>query len=788
MSEQQYLNISPTENCRLSPRTVRAWRHLPDQIKNDSTFRNLKLRIENIPEFDDPSAGPSSSMMTPDEFEPPPTPNRLVVPKSSAHKGSTETLMKSKKKSNREYFIRIGLLCIWVFCTLILMAKQERKADDVHQVTLTPNQTKTQVIFKNYMPDTSKIQIVLAGAFVPQYYRYLATHFFNIWVEFETDEDYMNAKRLGLKDEEIQRRNITEIWSVPIVCESLVEIVPEMHHNKIFMLDHLSTNRTLRGTTRLCMNTTLSTNFPVALAYDLFPINTDYGIIFAALVLIGLYILIISEVVHKAIAAILAATMSIAILALMNERPTKDELSSWVDIETLLLLFCMMVIVGILSETGIFDYLAITAYKRTKGQIWPLINTLCLFTAIVSSILDNVTTVLLMTPITIRLCEVMQMNPVPTLMCIIFYANMGGALTLIGDPPNVIIGTNRDVIASGITFTKFSLHMGAGMAIIFLTVNLHLRFIFRNMRDLKFTEPSNVTELRQELAIWQKAASSLSSYSKEEGVVRDKLLRKCKLIFTKLKDTLKGFKVDVIPIVEKHQTFDESVKEFLHKGSTLDKSLLYKCGATLAFVITLFCLHSIPELNLSLGWIALLGTLFLLILADHVDIECVLGRIEWATLCFFAALFILIGALSELGLIEWVGKQTEIVIMSVAKEYRLSMAIILVLWVSAIVSSFVDNIPLTTMMIKVITSLSQNDELELPLQPLVFALAFGGCLGGNGTVIAASCNMVCAGVAEQHGYRMSFMQFFKVGYPVMLGSVIVATVYLLVIHVTFGFV
>ncbi|XP_050055665.1 P protein-like isoform X2 [Aphis gossypii] len=719
--------------------------------------------------------------MTPDELQS--SSLKSTMPKSMCEKTSTLRFLHAKKKSGREYTVSIILICIWLFCTIVLMAKQERKVDDVHQITLAPNETKTQIIYKNYMPNTNKIQLILAGAFLPDYYSTLATHFFNIWIEFEPAEDYDMPSKLGLKLEDIhQSRNITQVWSIPIVSESLVEVVPEMHHNKIFKL---FSNVTLHGDTRLCMNTTLSTNFPIALTYDLFPINTEYGIIYAALVLIGLYILIITEVVHKSIAAILAATMSISILALLDERPTKDELSSWVDIETLLLLFCMMVIVGILSETGIFDYLAIVAYKETKGKIWPLINTLCFFTAIVSSILDNVTTVLLMTPITIRLCEVMQMNPVPTLMCIIFYANLGGALTLIGDPPNVIIGTNKDVIASGIDFTTFSLHMGAGLVFIFITVNLHLRFIFRNMQDLKFTEPPNVTELRQELAIWQKAAYSLSSYSKEEGVVRDKLLRKCKTIFSKLKDTLKGFKIDVLP-TERLQNYDESIKDFLNKENPLDKSLLWKCAISLGFVITLFCLHSIPQLNLSLGWIALLGTLLLFILADHVDIECILGRIEWATLSFFAALFILIGALSELGLIEWVGKQTEMIIMSVAKEYRLSVAIILILWVSTIVSSFVDNIPLTTMMIKVITSLSQNPELELPLPPLVYALAFGGCLGGNGTLIAASCNMVCAGVAEQHGYRMSFVQFFKVGYPVMLGSIVIATVYLLVSHVTFG--
>ncbi|XP_016656534.1 P protein isoform X3 [Acyrthosiphon pisum] len=743
-----------------------------------NSHRNMYQRF-----IDDPSAGPSSTVaMTSEELEP--SSLKSTTSKSSCEKTSAHNFLHAKKTSGRKYTVSVVLICIWLFCTIVLMAKQERKVDDVHQVTLAPNQTKTQIIYKNHMPNTNKIQLILAGAFMPDYYSTLATHFFNIWIEFDPTEEYDVPSKSGLKYDDMHQRNITQIWSIPIVSESLVEVVPEMHHNKIV---ELFSNVTLRGDTRLCMNTTLSTNFPISFTYDLFPINTEYGIIYAALVLIGLYVLIITEVIHKSIAAILAATTSISILALLDERPTKDELSSWVDIETLLLLFCMMVIVGILSETGIFDYLAIVAYKETKGKIWPLINTLCFFTAMVSSILDNVTTVLLMTPITIRLCEVMQMNPVPTLMCIIFYANLGGALTLIGDPPNVIIGTNKDVIASGIDFTTFSLHMGGGLVFIFIAVNLHLRYIFRNMQDLKFTEPSNVTELRQELAIWQKAASSLSSYSKEEGVVRDKLLRKCKTIFSKLKDTLKGFKVDVLPTESiKLQSYDESIKDFLNKDSPLDKSLLWKCAITLGFVITLFCLHSFPQLNLSLGWIALLGTLLLLILADHVDIECVLGRIEWATLSFFAALFILIGALSELGLIEWVGKQTEVIIMSVAKEYRLSVAIILVLWVSTIVSSFVDNIPLTTMMIKVITSLSQNPELELPLPPLVYALAFGGCLGGNGTLIAASCNMVCAGVAEQHGYRISFVQFFKVGYPVMLCSVVIATVYLLVTHVTFG--
>ncbi|KAL1137870.1 hypothetical protein AAG570_009566, partial [Ranatra chinensis] len=186
-----------------------------------------------------------------------------------------------------------------------------------------------------------------------------------------------------------------------------------------------------------------------------------------------------------------------------------------------------------------------------------------------------------------------------------------------------------------------------------------------------------------------------------------------------------------------------------------------KSSITLTFVVVLFFLHSIPQLNLSLGWAALLGVILLLLLADRDDIESILARVEWSTLIFFTALFILMEALSRLGLINWIGLQTERVILSVEEDNRLTVAIILILWVSAIASSFVDNIPLSTMMVRIVTSLGQKQELGLPLQPLVWSLALGACLGGNGTLIGASANVVCAGVAEQHGYRFSFMQFLK---------------------------
>lgn len=184
-----------------------------------------------------------------------------------------------------------------------------------------------------------------------------------------------------------------------------------------------------------------------------------------------------------------------------------------------------------------------------------------------------------------------------------------------------------------------------------------------------------------------------------------------------------------------------------------NKQLLIKCSAALLFVISLFFLHSVPELQrLSLGWTALLGAIFLIILADIEDLEAILARVEWSTLLFFAALFILMEALTELGLIEWIGNMTEGIILGVGEDRRLMVAILIILWVSrqigglsylycicvvpswqvsAVASAFVDNIPLTTMMVKITISLAQNSTLNLPLQPLVWALALGACLGGE---------------------------------------------------------
>ncbi|KPI96273.1 P protein [Papilio xuthus] len=481
-------------------------------------------------------------------------------------------------------------------------------------------------------------------------------------------------------------------------------------------------------------------------------------------------------------AAILVSTMSIAALALVGERPSLPEIVSWLDVETLLLLFSMMLLVAIMAETGIFDYLAVFAFEVTGGRLWSLVFLLCGLTAGFSTFLDNVTTVLLMSPVTIRLCEVMDLDPVPILMLMAIYSNIGGTATPVGDPPNVIVASNKAVIQAGINFSNFTLHMALGILVVCVQTSLQVRYMFRDTARLRLQEPRHIQDLRNQISIWHRAAESLPHLSKEVQVVRERLLRKEDKLRRQLHAALRHSSTRACP----EDTFHTTLILLKDKYKIRDKTLLLKAAVTIAFVVVVFFLHSIPEFNrVSLSWTALLGAILLLLLADRADLEPVLHRVEWSTLLFFAALFVLMEALSRLGLISFVGGLLQQVVLQAEGRARLALAILLILWVSGMISAFVDNIPLTTMMVRVVVTIGSNPDIGLPLPPLIWALLFGACLGGNGTLIGASANVVCAGVAEQHGYRFSFLQFFRVGFPVMIGHLLVASVYLLLCHCVF---
>jgi Na+/H+ antiporter NhaD/arsenite permease-like protein len=220
------------------------------------------------------------------------------------------------------------------------------------------------------------------------------------------------------------------------------------------------------------------------------------------------------------------------------------------------------------------------------------------------------------------------------------------------------------------------------------------------------------------------------------------------------------------------------VEELESKYGIKDAKMLKAAGAILGLVIAGFFLN--PILHISVSWVALTGAVLMLLLTSRHGLEEPLEKVEWTTLIFFAGLFVLIHSLQHLGVINWIGDQVESAIGYFSSEYQFVAALVIILWVSAIASAFIDNIPYTITMIPVVLQISHTMGLELG--PLIWALAFGACLGGNGTLIGASANVVTAGMSEEAGYPISFNEFFKAGFPVMLMTVTIMTGYIVVVY------
>ncbi|MFQ3344046.1 MAG: ArsB/NhaD family transporter [Candidatus Poseidoniales archaeon] len=450
------------------------------------------------------------------------------------------------------------------------------------------------------------------------------------------------------------------------------------------------------------------------------PEMPDWSVPLALIILIGVYTLIVFEIVHRALAAAVGGIAAVISLHVVGEGPDLSTIMTWIDWETIGLLIGMMVIVNILSKTGVFEWAAVQAYAQSGGSIWRLSFILCLITAVFSAFLDNVTTILLIVPVTIQISKVLDLEPIPLIIAEVMFSNIGGAATQIGDPPNIIIGaqlsaqslSGTDLASQSIGFTDFIIHVAPAVVICMI--------------------PS----------LW--------------------LLRKID------NGGLSG---------ERHRNVDLLRLRYGVK----DKKLLIKTGIILGIVIVAFFVHSaIHHPLLSVATIALGGAVVMLLVTSPHHVEEQLDSVEWTTIIFFAGLFIMIHGLEYMGLIEMIADMISDAISKASSKNRLMVAILLLLWVSAIASAFIDNIPYTATMVPVVIELSSNEALGLPLGPLAWALALGACLGGNGTIIGASANVVAAGLAEESGNDISFNTFFRTGFPMMIFTVLIATVYCVV--------
>ena len=415
----------------------------------------------------------------------------------------------------------------------------------------------------------------------------------------------------------------------------------------------------------------------------------------AVVVFVVAFALIATERLHRTAVALGGA----AVLLLLQVLTTEEAFHSTevgVDWNVILLLFGMMMIVAVVRRTGAFEYLAIWSAKRARGQPYRIMVILCVVTAIASALLDNVTTVLLVAPVTVLIAERLAVNPIPYLIAEAIASNIGGTATLVGDPPNIIIGAEANL-----SYTSFLVNLGPVVVVILVMFLGMARFLFR--RDLD---------------------------------------------------------VDPVRVAE--------VMELDEREAITDHGLLFRSLIVLALVTVGFLLHS--ALDYEPATVALLGA-GVLVLVSRTSIQPLLADVEWSTLAFFGGLFIMVGALVKVGVIEdLAGSATD------ATGGSVLVAAILILLVSGIASGFVDNIPFTAAAAPLVGTLTTD--LAAPDNVLWWSLALGACLGGNATAVGASANVIVVGLSERAGHKIRFVEFMKYGAVVTAVSMAVSAFYL----------
>lgn len=428
----------------------------------------------------------------------------------------------------------------------------------------------------------------------------------------------------------------------------------------------------------------------------------------SGIVLLLVYLLIAIETFHRTLAALLGAVLLLFLTYSLGEFFPDFQIVSFseavraVDLNVIFLLLGMMIIVGIMKRTGIFQWMAYKSFVLSGGRIYLLAAILMAVTAVVSAFLDNVTTMLLLTPVTIEISLALKLNPVVLLLPEILASNMGGTATLIGDPPNIMIGSY-----AGLSFNDFLVNLTPIIIVVTILHILMMKFFYG--KEYSAIHPDHVENL----------------------IVR-------------LKDEYK-----------------------ITDGKLLTTSLV-----VLGLVIFMFLVHGLLHMEPCIP--ALAGAAVLLAISGVKITDTLEKEVEWSTLVFFIMLFIIVGACEQTGIIQ--------VIADGVKNLsggNMVLTVLLILWISGIASAIIDNIPFTATMLPVVGFLIQGVP-EGQGVILWWALSLGACLGGNGTLVGASANIVTAGLSEKVGHPISFMYFMKIGIPVTLMSLIVCSIWLLV--------
>ncbi|MBS1455117.1 MAG: ArsB/NhaD family transporter [Lentisphaeria bacterium] len=417
------------------------------------------------------------------------------------------------------------------------------------------------------------------------------------------------------------------------------------------------------------------------------------------------YALIVSEKMDKTIPSVLgAAAMVIFGVAGFPELLTK------IDLNVLGMLIGMMVIVNIMSTTGAFEWVAVKIARQTRGNGVLVMLEFMVATAVISAFMDNVTTIILMAPVTILITQLLSLPTVPFLILEAIFSNIGGTATLIGDPPNILIGASCNL-----SFNSFLLNLGPVVLIIMVVSLLVVLFV-----------------QRKQLKTSKEAVEQVAMTEPSRAILHPKRLTRALIVFAIV---LLGF--------------------FFSRLIDIEPGLIAIAGA---FVMALACGVEVPHM---------------------------LEKVEWSTIMFFCGLFMMVGALEEKHVFSTLGQY-----MVDLTRGNFALTMMIILWGGALLSAIIDNIPLVIAMIPLIKSIipvfakqmgieGMEEAISLQVaQPFFWALALGACLGGNGTLIGASANVVISQIARKNNYPLSFKRFTMYGFPMMLLSLVISSVYL----------
>ena len=414
--------------------------------------------------------------------------------------------------------------------------------------------------------------------------------------------------------------------------------------------------------------------------------------IIAVAVFLIVILLIISERVHRT-----AAAMAGAMVLILTGVMSADKALSYIDFNTIGVLVGMMIFVAIVRRSGMFEYIAVRAAKAVHGDPWKIMVAFTLITAVLSAILDNVTTVLLVGPMSIAIARMLKIDPVPFLMGQILASNVGGTATLIGDPPNIMIGS-----AAHLSFMDFLENTGFAVLFILAVLILLMKIVYEKKIEMGTVDTSAIEKL------------------------------------------------------------DPS-------KSITNRALMRKGIIVLICVIVGFMFHD--KLGIESSVIALTAAAVMLIIGRE-DVNEAIQDVEWTTILFFMSLFVVVGGLTETGIIKELASK-----IIDATDGHPMVTMLVLLWASALLSSILDNIPFVATLIPLILAM-QADGMDVT--SFWWAISLGACLGGNGTMIGASANVVLSDISTKHGYPITFKSYLKVGMPCMLLSIVISTVFLVV--------